>query len=219
MAQTPKKTVRKSAIKVNGRRPGRPVDEAKIAGILAVAMQLFLAHGYGATSMDLIARHAGVSKITVYAHFSSKAALFAAIINELAGTLTQAIEQLGFDGLPPEQALTEVGRSYLRLALAPRSLALHRLIIADAGRVPGLGRLIHQSGPRPIVLTLATYLKGRPELAIDDAALAAEQFLGMVLGHNQLGLLLAAKPPAKTRAAINGIVDHAVKLFLAGCRR
>jgi TetR/AcrR family transcriptional repressor of mexJK operon len=203
----------------NGRRRGRPVDTAKLAGILAVATRVFLERGYGAASMDLIARRAGVSKITIYAHFASKAALFAAIIDDLAGRLTKAIERLGFEGLAPEQALAQVGRAYLALALAPQSLALHRLVVAESARVPGLGRLIHQSGPKPIVATLADYLQQRRDLRISDPALAAEQFLGMVLGHNQLGLLLAAKPAAKTRAAIDGIVDHAVALFLGGCQR
>ena len=38
--------------------------------------------GYGAASMDAIAKAAGVSKATVYAHFSGKDQLFAAIIAE-----------------------------------------------------------------------------------------------------------------------------------------
>jgi len=75
----------------NGRRRGRPVDQAKLADILSVATRVFLERGYSAASMDLIARRAGVSKITIYAHFSNKAALFAAIIDSLAGRLTKAI--------------------------------------------------------------------------------------------------------------------------------
>ena len=218
MASPPKKNEGKASRAESRRRPGRPVDRAKIAGILAAALQLFLERGYAAPSMDLVARQAGVSKITIYAHFSSKEALFGAIIHEMAGRLTGAIEKLRFEGLPPEQALTEVGRAYLRLALAPRALALHRLVVAEAGRVPGLGRLIHQSGPRPIVLTLADYLKTRSELVIEQPDRAAEHFLGMVLGHRQLGLLLGALPPARTRAGIDEQVAYAVRLFLAGCR-
>ncbi len=204
---------------VNGqRRRGRPADAGKHAEILEAATQVFLERGYNATSMDLIARRASVSKITIYAHFSSKETLFASIIDALAGRLTQGIQRLVCDGLPPEQALRQVGRAYLKLALAPGSLALHRLVVAESARVPGLGKIIHRSGPHPIVATLAKYLKGRKELRISDPALAAEQFLGMVLGHTQLGLLLGARPAAATRANIDRMVDHAVGVFLSGCR-
>src|ERR1700753_3833872 len=54
----------------------------KTEKIVEAASQLFLEQGYGAVSMDQIARDAGVSKATVYAHFESKENLFAAIIQD-----------------------------------------------------------------------------------------------------------------------------------------
>lgn len=201
------------------RRRGRPADARKHADILAVAMDVFLERGYHAASMDAIAKRARVSKITVYAHFSSKQALFSAIIAELAGRLTGAIERMTLAGLPPAQALRQLARAYLDLALAPRSLALHRLVVAEAARHPQLGRLIFRHGPAAIVTTLADYLKAQPSLRIGNADLAAQQFLGMVLAQNQLGLLLAGKPAAKSKTALEDSIDHAVELFLNGCRR
>ena len=44
--------------------------------IRQAAMRLFQEQGYGAVSMDAIAREAGVSKATIYAHFADKAELF-----------------------------------------------------------------------------------------------------------------------------------------------
>lgn len=182
-------------------------------------MDVFLERGYHTASMDAIAAQAKVSKITVYAHFSSKQALFSAIIAALAGRLTGAFERMTLAGLPPETALRQMARAYLDLALAPRSLALHRLVVAEAAHQPQLGRLIHRHGPVAIAATLADYLAAQPSLQIADAQLAAEQFLGMVLAQNQLGLLLAGRPAAKSKAALNAAIDHAVELFLNGCRR
>jgi AcrR family transcriptional regulator len=217
MADRTKRT--NSPPKTTAARPrGRPSDSSKHAGILAVAMDVFLERGYHAASMDLIAKRANVSKITVYAHFSSKEALFSAIIAELAGRLTGAIQRLALADQPPAQALRQVGRAYLDLALAPRSLALHRLVVAEAARHTQLGRLIFRNGPMAIVATLADYLKAQSSLRIADPDLAAQQFLGMVLAQNQLRLLLAARPTGKS-AGIDQMIDHAVELFLNGCRR
>jgi len=218
MADRTKRT--NSPPKAAARRPrGRPADSRKHAGILAVAMDVFLERGYHAASMDLIAKRANVSKITVYAHFSNKEALFSAIIAELAGRLTGTIQRLALADLPPAQALRQVGHAYLDLALAPRSLALHRLVVAEAARHPQLGRLIFRNGPMAIVATLADYLKAQPSLRIADPDLAAQQFLGMVLAQNQLRLLLATRPSARSGAGIDPMIDHAVELFLNGCRR
>ena len=52
----------------------------KAESILAAAKRMFLESGFGAVSMDAIAREAGVSKATVYAHFAGKEELFGAVI-------------------------------------------------------------------------------------------------------------------------------------------
>lgn len=49
--------------------------------VLDVAFELFLRHGYRGTSMDAIARAAGVSKPVVYDCFASKAELFGALLD------------------------------------------------------------------------------------------------------------------------------------------
>ena len=59
---------------------GREEPGGKAEMILAAAERAFLASGFGAVSMDAIAREAGVSKATVYAHFAGKEELFGAVI-------------------------------------------------------------------------------------------------------------------------------------------
>jgi TetR/AcrR family transcriptional regulator, mexJK operon transcriptional repressor len=200
-------------------RQGRVPDPAKHADILAAAEDLFLALGFRATSMDLVAQRAGVSKMTVYAHFPSKQALFAAIIDDLARQLARAIEAPALKGMAPEAALRLVGRQYLALVVKPSSLALHRLVVAEAARTPGLGPLIYACGPAQVVRTLAEYLARQKSLEIADPQLAAEQFLGAVLGHVQLRRLLAVGAAQQGRAAIDRIVDHAVHVFCRGIER
>jgi TetR/AcrR family transcriptional repressor of mexJK operon len=200
----------------NGRRKGRALDPAKHAGILAAATALFLERGLQATSMDLVAQRAGVSKMTVYSHFASKKALFSAIIDSLARQLTQAIDRLTLEEMPLEQALRQFGRQFVALALAPSSLALHRLVVAEAARTPALGRLIYESGPDQIARSLADYFARHPDVSVPDPRLAAEEFLGTLLGHAQLQLLLHARKPNELRGAVDTMVEHAVGIFCRG---
>ena len=68
------------------RHGGRPSREAALQlrdRILEVATQLFLTEGYGSTSVEAVASHAGVSKRTFYHRFDDKAALFAAVVHRI----------------------------------------------------------------------------------------------------------------------------------------
>lgn len=203
------------AIAGRGRR-GRPMDAAKHERIVAAATHAFLELGFDATSMDLVARRAEVSKVTVYSHFKNKESLFGAIIDGLAGRLVSRIHRFAVGHDAPAPALRQFGRMYLELALASSSLALHRVVVAESARIPGLGRLIYRHGPAQVVNGLAEFLVRQKSLRISDPHLAAEQFLGMVLGHAQLRLLLRARPRSEVRADIDRIVDHAVEIFLTG---
>src|SRR5271165_2946196 len=115
--------------------------------VLDAAAELFIAQGYGAISMDAIARAAGVSKATLYAHFSSKDLLFATIVREACR------EGMGADSLclerdgDPAEGLLAIGRRVLEFVLRPRSLAIHRVVIAESVRFPELGRAFYENGP------------------------------------------------------------------------
>lgn len=61
---------------------GRPKDLEKRKLILEAAKALFLLHGYHGSSMNQIAKAAGVTKLTVYNHFQDKENLFTCAIEE-----------------------------------------------------------------------------------------------------------------------------------------
>ena len=94
------------------------------------------------------------------------------------------------------------------MALAASSLALHRVVVAETARIPALGPLIYRQGPAQVVSALADFLVRQKGLRLANPRLAAEQFLGMVLGHAQLRLLLNARPAGEVRAGIGHVVDH-----------
>lgn len=184
--------------------------------ILKAATAVFLNSGYGAASMDVIAQEARVSKQTIYNHFGSKEALFAAIIRDRCDRLVTPLLTPEISKRGPESALTSLARQLVELMLTSSSLALYRVLMAEVPRFPELGRVSYAAGPVPAVETLARYLSEQVEagaLSVADPKLAAEQFLGTVTGHLQIRALLGVeeRPP---REALERYVDNAVQAFL-----
>jgi AcrR family transcriptional regulator len=62
------------------------------AQLLGVARRLFARDGYRGASMESIAEAAGVTKPVLYQHFSSKRALYSALLANDLGRLTQELE-------------------------------------------------------------------------------------------------------------------------------
>jgi TetR/AcrR family transcriptional regulator, mexJK operon transcriptional repressor len=183
--------------------------------VLDAAASLFMAHGYGAVSMDAIARAAGVSKATLYAYFSSKDLLFATIIGEACRQKIALAELLPADATDVLVALTAFGGRLLRFFLEERPLAIHRVVIAESTRFPELGRAFYDNGPAALFRTLGGWLAEQTKegrLAVSDAAMAAEQFVGMLRTSLFLRASLGLTPP--TESEIDATVAAAVTMFL-----
>ena len=65
--------------------------EERRTGILDSALAVFSESGYHSSSIDDIAREAGVSKALIYEHFASKQELYADLIARNSRELTQRI--------------------------------------------------------------------------------------------------------------------------------
>ena len=201
-----------------------PIEEnpasPKRLAIVAAAAETFLDHGYGAASMDEIARRAGVSKATVYAHFKGKDALFGAIVAERCHKMMTPQESL-VEPSSPEAMLYRVGRGLIEVVCVPSSIALYRVVLAEAVRFPELGRVFFELGLRPAQERLAAYLAGLARegaIAVDDPVMAAKQFLGMALNDLDIRLLLGITT-VPDESARDAMARSAVSIFLDGCRQ
>jgi AcrR family transcriptional regulator len=76
---------------VNAPPRRRLTAEERRTGILDSALAVFSESGYHSSSIDDIAREAGVSKALIYEHFASKQELYADLIARNARELTQRI--------------------------------------------------------------------------------------------------------------------------------
>jgi TetR/AcrR family transcriptional repressor of mexJK operon len=202
----------------HGGRPSR-LESAQLSDrILDVATALFLSHGFGATSIEAVAKQAGISKRTFYHRFNGKEMLFEAVVRRLIDRWTPLFDAALLDAPSLAEALRGTAEHMLNVALTPEALALHRMVIAEAPRFPGLARVLHQLGSAAGVERIAHHLESRiaeGELRHIDARFAAEQFILMVVTGPQrralgLGALL---DPAERHAWIS----DTIQLFLAGC--
>src|SRR5215213_9858268 len=125
----------------------RDDPRGKAEAVLAAAERAFLAAGFGAVTMDAIAREAGVSKATVYAHYMSKEALFGAVVARLSERRFYGFSVEALDPVDIEASLTAIAIRFLDLVLSPEAIALNRIIIAEVTRFPALGAVFWEAGP------------------------------------------------------------------------
>ncbi|MEP4149244.1 MAG: TetR/AcrR family transcriptional regulator [Halioglobus sp.] len=76
------------------RRSNQERREQSIEQVLAAALALFVTRGYGATSIDDIARRAGLTKGAVYFYFKGKSALLLELLAQSTSLYSGIFEQM-----------------------------------------------------------------------------------------------------------------------------
>jgi TetR/AcrR family transcriptional regulator, mexJK operon transcriptional repressor len=191
----------------------------KVESILAAAKRAFLSNGYGAVSMDLIAREAGASKATVYAHFAGKEELFEAVIGRECERYFASFSAGELDPADVRASLAVLGRRFLDLVLSPDAIALYRIIVAEVARFPALGEVFWRAGPERERVQIEGFLRSAVAagtLSLGDPRLGAEQFISLVRGDVQLRQLLrleAAAGEDEIGSAVDAAVDSFIRAF------
>lgn len=191
-------------------RAGRGAAER----IRKAARALFLEKGFEGTSMDAVSAAAPVSKRTLYHHFGSKAALFAAVVDEAWSHLTKApLLPSETDG-DPRQVLTAYVDRLQAHWDRPDVIPLLRLVIAEASRFPELSQAYFAADKEPAARGLSAYFSA---LAAEglllpglDPALMAVQFLGAIKEPLFWPRVLGVPVTVRSEVA----VDRAIGAFL-----
>jgi AcrR family transcriptional regulator len=221
MATKAAKTQNKKTTKI-----GRTISLSRVAQLeqrqqqfVEVAEQLFLEHGFANTSVNEVVRIAGGSLATLYAQYHSKEALFDAVMSRRMSSLYSGIFS---DNESPKAAPQNVRDGLLQLAtrlqthmLSDRSLALFRLAIHEGPNFLSVRNAVLNKGLNNFLKHLAEHFSRLAinQLQIDDARLAAEEFLTLVQGQQRM---IAACGDAKriTRRQREDHVARAVQVFL-----
>ena len=199
--------------------PGRPKDLEKRAAILDAAKKLFPINGFDGVSMDAIAAEAGVSKLTVYNHFTDKETLFVAAIEE------KCREQLPDELFPPvtarpiRDALMRIGRSFLALVSSHEAVNLHRMLLSDPRNAAKLGQMFWEAGPARISDSFERFLRNAVvagQLDIPDPADAATHFLCLIKGVVNRRMLCCPDTipdPAADELYVESVVDFFLRAY------
>ncbi|QQD16754.1 TetR/AcrR family transcriptional regulator [Spongiibacter nanhainus] len=195
---------------------GRGKSQEKRQLIVKAASELFVEQGYSNTSMDTIAREAGVSKQTLYSHFGGKEQLFTAAIDskcdeyQLDSTHRQDIPDC-------RHYLEDFAIHFARLLVSEEAIGIYRVCASEAGR-SNVGKLFWEAGPAKIRSGLIDYLQSQVEagvLHIEDTELAATQLTAML--HSKYhSRALYGVDESVTQEDLQYYARSCVDLFLRG---
>jgi TetR/AcrR family transcriptional repressor of mexJK operon len=181
--------------------------------VLHAARGLFLEQGFTGTSLELIARHAGVHRDTLYRQFGGKEQLFRAVLSAGMTRMRAGIAHAVGRGGRPERVLPRVARQLYVDQSAPEWLALIRMVVAESRRFPDLAADAHGNWVTDLAPLIA-YLRTQQAagiLRLDDPAEAAYAFASSA--GSTLRLLMS---PPLADGALKAHLRRTVAVYLAG---
>lgn len=193
-------------------RPRQMLEDERRAKLVEAAGELFLHKGYHATTMDDVARCAGMSKKTVYQVFSGKSELFDALLTDWFAPYTMPVES---DGRSPQDVLTDVLSRLVSFALTERQLLMTRLLIAETSLSEEIVAALDRQGLGRGKGALERWLAAQAALGllkIDDPDESASMLFFTAAGDFLMGLLLRIRSQP-TAEEIKARVEWTVEMF------
>ena len=181
-----------------------------------VAERLFLERGFAGTSVNEVVRLAGGSLATLYAEFSTKEALFEAVMSRRTANLFSHAPA-GRRGKPDLEAeLRTLAKRFLDHMLTADALAVYRLAVHEGPKFESVRRAVLTNGLDTFLARLAGYfasLAAEQRAQIDDPRRAAADFLSLVQGQLRIVAACGAAEQITARQRADH-VRHAVRAFL-----
>jgi TetR/AcrR family transcriptional repressor of mexJK operon len=192
--------------------------ERRRKAILEAARTLFLRHGFDAVSLSDVVARSGGSLSTLYDLFGSKRGLLRAVMHSQFSQDIERVDDMLGRGGPPHDVLLEVALGTQEYLAAPDMVSFMRFVAGESLRSPEFGARffedVHQSFVERYAALFARWsAEGR--LRIDDPALAARQFISLILHDLHVRAIYAGGGSHPDRRE----AERAVALFLDHYRR
>jgi len=196
---------------------GETRSERKRRLILNAARMIFAREGFAHAGMEQVARDAGVSTATLYAHFPGKAELFRVVVEDTVQDIGHRVRKsVEFRG-DARARLRAFGMAYAEFYCTPNARALFRMVIAERRRFPDLADRFRERGRIELggtMLAIVRDLADSGEIAVEKPSWAAGQLQGMI-EHATLILGLVGGDESMPARPLETIVAEAVETFLA----
>lgn len=184
-------------------RPARPPEEARVAAVQA-ATWLLLHEGYAATTMEAVARHAGMAKKSLYQYAANREELVALVVR---GWTDAFLPAMAHDAASPGEVLPllkEILQAMAARVLTMDAVGLFRLLCTEFPARTDLLAVYQRNGIERGTALLAEWLgrqAARGHLALrngHDGYELAGLLLAMVIAEplRQMALGLLAPVPA-----------------------
>ena len=197
---------------------GMAEEPGRREAILAAAFAEFAAKGFRGATIKGIAQVAGIqSPALLYWYFSSKEALFQAVLEAHAPILGAVADAAALLDERPEIVMPRLGRAYLAMVGGEDERRFFRLLLLEAIQHPAVAQRFLERGPLRVLDFLTRYLSRQialGRLRPHDVRASARAFFGMLIPQV---LLTVAFP----EAIIDGLTNEehlqtTVDLFLRG---
>ncbi len=202
-----------------GRPQLRPDQETRQI-IYEASRHEFAGNGYAATSMETVARRAGVSTKTLYRLIPNKATLFEGMVSDRLDRFLSDFHLQAADQADIGEALYAALMACADLMLDQEVVGLQRMILQETGKFSDLAGMFYNNGIKRTAAALADWLRVQEKrglIVLDDADEAAGMLLGMLSSAPQRAAIFGGVP-MPTRRQIEARARTCVKLFLRGCQ-
>jgi AcrR family transcriptional regulator len=202
-----------------GRPRLRPDGETRQI-IYDAARHEFVGNGYAATSMEAVARRAGVSTKTLYRLIPNKVTLFEGMVSDRLDRFLSDFDLQAADHADIYEALYAALLACADLTLDQEVVGLQRMVLQETGKFSDLAGTFYKNGVQRTAAVLADWLRVQEKrglIVLDNADEAAGILIGMLASTPQRAAMLGgvAMP---SRPQIEARVRACVKLFLRGCQ-
>ena len=179
--------VREGNVRKAPRPRGRPPKqrEPRRRKIIAAAADLFIANGYSRTTLEAVAKHAGLNKRAIYELVGDKEQLFRAVC-EQASTINELDFSADIDKGSLHNSLMSLGKRLLEHSLSDRTLGLGNMVITESRQFPELIEDIVAANYLEANKRVSEYLSTLQDLGmirIDDKLHSSELFFDMIVGQ------------------------------------
>lgn len=191
--------------------------EEKRRGILRVARKHFMIEGYAATGMEAVARDAGVSTATLYAHFPGKADLFARVIEDASDEFAQRMARVEAVEGDARARLMGFAIAYAGFMADPFVRSVFRLVAAERRRFAPTAAHFFKRGREEfgsVLIAAIRTLAADGRLHAERPSWAAGQLMGMI-EHPVFLVPLVTGDEVVAKRSIEQIAEEAVETFLA----